>query len=222
MTKVTVSALVLALAAGVVIADPQPGNKAPQPEAPKSVPPAKIVPMKDSSPKDTSPATLKVGDKAPAIKVDAWVKGQEVKKFEEGKVYVVEFWATWCGPCIASIPHLTKAQSEHPELTIIGVAASERMPQPDKKGRTGPDKRLEGVKEFVKKQGKDMDYRVAFDGDRDMAKEWMQAAKQNGIPCAFIVGHDGKLAYIGHPHDMDEALSKALKSAADAKKTASK
>jgi thiol-disulfide isomerase/thioredoxin len=231
MTKLTVSALVLALAAGAVIADPQPGDKTPPSapaapaEAPKTAPATKTVPVKsegDGKKDDKSGASLKVGDKAPAIKVDAWVKGEEVKKFEAGKVYVVEFWATWCGPCIASIPHLTKTQSEHPELTIIGVAASEHTGAPDKKGKTPPDKRLEGVKEFVKKQGKDMDYRVAFAGHNEMSRDWMAAAKQGGIPCAFIVGHDGKLAYIGHPKEMDEALTKALKSAADAKKTASK
>ncbi|HZW05943.1 MAG TPA: TlpA disulfide reductase family protein [Phycisphaerales bacterium] len=220
MNKLTLSALVLALSAGVVCADPQPGDK---PAAEKPVAPAKIV--KPSSEgdkkKDEAPATLKVGDKAPAITVDSWVKGDEVKSFESGKVYVVEFWATWCGPCIASIPHLTKIQKDHPELTVIGVAASERMPK-SKDGSTPADTRLDGVKEFVKKQGEGMAYRVAFDGKRAMSKDWMQPANQKGIPCAFIVGHDGKLAYIGHPSKMDGELSKALKAAADAKKTALK
>ncbi|MFT3684003.1 MAG: TlpA disulfide reductase family protein [Phycisphaerales bacterium] len=233
MTKLTVSALVLALSAGVVIADPQPGDKPadkPSGGQPAAVQPAKIQPPKETGePKkeDKSGASLKVGDKAPAIKVDSWVKGNDVKTFEPGKVYVVEFWATWCQPCIESIPHLTKLQSEHPELTVIGVASSERMPKADAKGKMPPDKRLDGVKDFVKKQGKNMDYRVAFDGQREMSKTWMAPAQQGGIPCAFIVGHDGKLAYIGHPSQMDDAVNKALaaakpKTETPAKKTAAK
>lgn len=46
---------------------------------------------------DQPPSTdLKPGDPAPALKIDKWVKGQPVEAFEKGKVYVVEFWATWC------------------------------------------------------------------------------------------------------------------------------
>ena len=150
------------------------------------------------------PASLAIGSKAPAITVEEWIKGDAVKGFEPGKIYVVEFWATWCGPCIQSIPHLTEMQKEHPDVTFMGIAASER------KKKDGPDTRLPGLKTFVEKRGDKMGYRVAYDEDRSMGATWMDAAGQNGIPCAFIVGKDGMIDWIGHPMEMDKPLAGVL------------
>jgi thiol-disulfide isomerase/thioredoxin len=154
--------------------------------------------------KDQSPGTLKVGDKAPGLSVENWVKGDEVKKFETGKVYVVEFWATWCPPCRESIPHLTKLQKEYKDkgVAVLGIAGSERG--------SGPDV-LKNLKKFVKEKGDEMAYTVAYDSDRSMSRAWMEPAGQNGIPCAFLVGKDGKVAWIGHPMmGLDDAVKKAV------------
>jgi hypothetical protein len=115
---------------------------------------------------------------------------------------VVEFWATWCGPCRTSIPHLTDLQKKHPDVTFIGVSVFERQPGL--------------VKPFVKEMGEKMDYRVAEDAvkegedsnDGAMATKWMKAAEQNGIPTAFIVNKQGSIAWIGHPMEMDGPLEK--------------
>ena len=58
----------------------------------------------DTGSKQESTAALKVGDNAPAITIADWVKGEPITGLEKGRVYVVEFWATWCGPCRVSIP----------------------------------------------------------------------------------------------------------------------
>lgn len=151
-----------------------------------------------------SESTLSVGDPAPKIDVDEWIKGDAVKAFEPGKVYVVEFWATWCGPCVRAIPHLTELQKKHTSVTFIGVAASERVAKGE------PDKRLEKLKAFVENQGDKMGYRVAYDGDRGMTTPWLVAAGRSTIPTAFIVDHNSKVAWVGHPNKLDAELEKVL------------
>jgi thiol-disulfide isomerase/thioredoxin len=141
-----------------------------------------------------------VGDPAPAITVARFIKGAPVQSFEQGKLYVVEFWATWCPPCRTSIPHLTELQKKYKDVTFIGVSVYERDP--------------DGVQPFVEKMGDKMDYRVAMDsippGKTDqeglMAVNWMAAANQEGIPTAFIVDTKGLIAWIGHPMELEEAL----------------
>ena len=64
------------------------------------------------------------GMAAPAFTADASIKGAEVKALAPGKVHVVEFWATWCGPCIGSMPHLTQLQKSNPDVTVIGEFTS--------------------------------------------------------------------------------------------------
>jgi len=197
--RVIAAGIGFCLASGLVWAQEKPA----QPPAGNSVPAVKVIPVKASGPDEKPAATLKVGDAAPALAIDTWVKGDAVKSFEKGKIYVVEFWATWCGPCIKAIPHLTELQKEHKEVTFIGVAASE------KPGDNAD--RLKRVQEFVAKQGGKMEYRVGFDGDGEMRESWKRASGQRGIPCTFIVNGDGKIAWIGHPSQLDEALAPLVK-----------
>lgn len=147
---------------------------------------------------------LSVGDPAPKLNVRKFVKGTPVTQFEKGKTYVVEFWATWCGPCRESIPHLTEMAKKNKAVTFVGVSVWEN------------DQSL--VVPFVEKMGAKMDYHVAMDavpvGQNGqlgaMATTWMQAAEQNGIPAAFIVNKDSKIAWIGHPMKMEAPLAKIV------------
>jgi len=203
-----------ALVGGTALA--QPAKDAPK----KSDAPAKVeTPAKVDAPanptkdaKDVVPpvtpaapeVTLKVGDDAPPIKVHTWVKGKEVKSFQKGKVYVVEFWATWCPPCRESIPHLTEFAKKHSDVTIIGVAASER------KETSGSDQRLTKLKQFVKQEGDNIGYTIAFDNDRKMGTPWMRASGSSSIPTAFVVDGESKISWIGHPSEIEQPVMEAL------------
>jgi len=152
---------------------------------------------------DRTCADLGVGDEAPALRVDTWVKGAAVPRFERGRVYVVEFWATWCGPCIAGIPHLTDLQEEFAEdVTIIGVST---------KDARGND--LNAVRRLVGAQGSRMDYTIAYCDSSATWSAWMGAAGRSGIPCAFIVDAEGRIAWIGHPARLDGPLADAVEGA---------
>ncbi len=143
---------------------------------------------------------LSVGDPAPGLDIDTWIKGKETS-IESGKVYVVEFWATWCVPCRKSIPHLTDLQEEYEDagLVIIGIS----------------DEDAGTVRPFVERMGKRMNYIVATDRREATKRAWFKRAGLKGIPAAFIVDRGGKVAFIGNPLDtqaqFDSILSRVVR-----------
>ncbi len=154
-------------------------------------------------------AGFKPGETAPALSAQEWVKGAPIPRFEPGKVYLVEFWAVWCGPCIGNIPHLNALQKKHAQdgLVVIGYT------NPDlEAGYTGTRKEgntLQQVRDFVAARGDGMAYHIAYDTpDKAGYKAWMNTI--GGIPHAFLIGRDGKLAVNFHPFYLDEAIEQVL------------
>ena len=157
---------------------------------------------------------LTIGSDAPPLDVEHWVqngngKFKPVTKFQAGKVYVVEFWATWCGPCVQSMPHLAALQTEYADKGVQLISIS--------------DEDLETVEKFLEREvrgakkedpdAKPQTYRdvtsaycLTTDPDQSSNHDYMEAAQQNGIPTAFIVGKDSKIEWIGHPMEMDEPI----------------
>ncbi len=136
-----------------------------------------------------------LGDKAPPLQVAEWVKGKPVDlAASKGKtVTVVEFWATWCGPCRVSIPHLTELQKKFKDKGVVFVGVSTED--------------TSVVKKFVQQMGSKMDYTVAVDKDSQTDKGYMEAFGIDGIPHAFVVDKEGRIVWNGHPMaDLERTL----------------
>ncbi len=144
-------------------------------------------------------AELMVGDKAPTLRAGKWVQGEPVQSFDTNHIYVVEFWATWCGPCVGSIPHLNQTWEKFKDKGVI-VIGQDIWDSDD------------AVTPFVKKMGTNMTYRVALDDKSNDPEGWMaenwwpRKTNHHGIPTAFIINQDGLIAWMGHPMGLKEQV----------------
>ena len=128
------------------------------------------------------------GQTPPKITVKGFINGSsEMPKTLEGlrgRVVLLEFWATWCPPCRAIIPHVKELADKFSlrGLQIISVTAE------------AP----EIVKPFAAKN--DMTYTIGLDD----GKQTMRAYGIKSIPMAYLIGRDGKVIWQGHPAQLKE------------------
>jgi len=144
--------------------------------------------------------TLNIGDQAPKIQVSKWVQGEAVTDFKTNNTYLLEFWATWSGPCRDSVPRLNEIHKKFKDkgLIVIGVNTWERD--------------TAKIEPFIKELGSNMTYRVAVDlipenekaCDGKMAETWMATSGEDTIPTAYFVNKEGKIAWIGHSIELEE------------------
>jgi len=152
--------------------------------------PASVSPARAAS----APAPMMVGSPAPAF-IRPGLDGKPVAlKSFSGKVVLVDFWASWCPPCIIAIPELIGLQKQHAgRLQIIGVSMDDDAAA-----------------------AKEVAGRFAFNypllmGD---AKFGHLYGGILGLPSAFLIGRDGRIVKIlrgeQKPGELDRAIRSAL------------
>ncbi|MCG3136933.1 MAG: Thiol-disulfide oxidoreductase ResA [Phycisphaerae bacterium] len=152
------------------------------------------------------PTPLHLGDPAPALELDQWLKGEPLTLAEvKGKIIVLDFWATWCGYCIQAMPHTAELQKKYADQGVIIVGIS--------------DEPAGIVREFLTKTEIPLNYRLAVDRAGRTSEAYLAASGQSGIPTAFIVDQQGRVAWIGHPMSMEPILVSMINGTFDLEKT---
>jgi len=131
---------------------------------------------------------IKVGDRAPEIRFDKLLPDQPVANASfqalAGKAVVLEFWATWCAPCVEAIPHLNELAQKFKDRPIVFLSVLDEDP--------------DAVEAFLKKQSV-----VALVGIAHTQRP--QNAYCEGVyPRTFLIDATGKVAAITYPRLLKE------------------
>lgn len=112
--------------------------------------------------------------KAPAFSLES-TEGKKVQLSDyQGKIVLLDFWATWCGPCRRGIPDLVSLQKQYKDdLVVIGISLDQQ---------TKPD-----VVPFMKQYG--INYPIVY-GNRDIVKNY---GNIQSIPTSFVIDKSGNV-----------------------------
>ena len=138
-----------------------------------------------------------IGADAPPLGIAEWANGEPLSDDDlKGKVILLDFWAVWCGPCIATFPHLREWDEKYADkgLVIIGLTRYYNMKWDDEKGRATrstddvePEEELEMLAKFAEEHK--LTHRFGIQEDRKLADFFAVT----GIPHVVLIDREGKI-----------------------------
>jgi thiol-disulfide isomerase/thioredoxin len=162
-----------------------------------------------------------VGKDAAPLTIDTWVNGQPLTAGDlEGKVVLLDFWAVWCGPCIATFPHLREWQEKYADkgLVIIGLTRYYDWKWDDDLGYAAkaPSVSTADEQEMLSKFAAyyHLKHRFAIQGEGDTLDDYYGVS---GIPHVVVLDKQGKIRMIRvgsgkqNAQDIDNLLAELLK-----------
>ena len=133
-----------------------------------------------------------VGRKVPRVTVDKWVTPNPPTIANlKGRVYVIEFWATWCPPCVRTIPRMIELADKYMDKGVLFIGLSK-------------DKSAKEVRRFIRRSK--INYHIGL--DNGVGKKFLF----KGIPKVFVISHTGEVLWEGGPMNrgFESAIINAL------------
>ena len=145
------------------------------------------------------PRKLEIGSNAPEISLQ-YQLGEHTTfsgRFEAGHIYLLEFWGTWCAPCIKAMPDLALLQNKFRDKNVHVIAVSNETREAVTEFLARPlPQEMETVE--AKTFGDlTQEFVIAADPDGTTVRDYMAASGQTDLPASFIIGKTGKIEWIG-------------------------
>ena len=137
-------------------------------------------------------AAVKVGDK-PQLRLRMLDNSVVTSQQMAGHIVILEFWATWCGPCVKQVPHLKELNAKYAPLGVRLISVSL------------DDNRGDAIT-FIRQNGMNWGHAM----DNEQGGELSDVFGVSGIPHAFILSPEGEVLWRGHPASIDEPLKTAF------------
>ena len=158
-----------------------------------------------ADPKSIAPL-LWIGEPSPELVDVGWIGDAPGLAGEDDRLTVIEFWATWCRPCLESLPKTVRLVGRHADRVRLLMLATQDE---------------ETVRGFLRKRASSAldaptwdellaDAAIGLDPASVNFRRYQSAVAESGLPAAFLIDADGRLLWCGHPERLAGPLEAAV------------